>query len=122
MAFSNTSFFAGIGTAFAAIVVGFAGGATFMKDTIQPPNRLERLTSSAPIPSDSATNPATTPTKQEQSIAVQPPAPQAPLAFCQRPPRVTRDPLQHFRRPAVAPCPQSSAPKRPRSQALAQCA
>lgn len=47
MAFSNGSFFAGIGTAFAAIAIGFAGGAMLTNSAVQPPNKLERAHSRA---------------------------------------------------------------------------
>jgi hypothetical protein len=47
MTFSNLSYFAGVGTAFAAIALGFAGGAMLTTSAVQPPNRLERLNSEA---------------------------------------------------------------------------
>jgi hypothetical protein len=49
MAYNNSSFFAGIGVAFAAIAVGFAGGALITTDAVQPPNRLERLNSGTTV-------------------------------------------------------------------------
>jgi hypothetical protein len=52
MAFNSSSYFVGVGTAFAAIAVGFAGGAMITTSTVQPPNRLERVAAgTAPPPS-----------------------------------------------------------------------
>ena len=51
MAFNMTSFFVGVGTVFAAIVVGFGGGAMMMNSSVkveQPPNKLERAAASLP--------------------------------------------------------------------------
>ena len=50
MPFSSSSYFAGVATAFVAVAVGFAGGAMVTTSAVQPPNRLERVTSSAPLP------------------------------------------------------------------------
>jgi hypothetical protein len=58
MAFSSSSFFAGVGTAFIAVALGFAGGALVTTSAVQPPNRLERVTSKAPPP-PSAPSPTT---------------------------------------------------------------
>jgi hypothetical protein len=49
MAFNTTSFFAGVGTAFAAITLGFAGGAMITISPKMEPNRLERVAASAPV-------------------------------------------------------------------------
>jgi hypothetical protein len=61
MAFSTTSFFAGVGTVFAAVTIGFAGGALL---TTSPPkmepNRLERVAASNP-PTVAAVTKAETP-------------------------------------------------------------
>jgi hypothetical protein len=43
MAFSTTSFFAGVGTVFAAVAIGFAGGAMITTAPKMEPNRLERV-------------------------------------------------------------------------------
>jgi hypothetical protein len=48
MAFSMTSFFAGVGTVFAAIAIGFAGGTMITSSPKLEPNRLERVAASAP--------------------------------------------------------------------------
>jgi hypothetical protein len=50
MAFSNSSYFAGVGTVFAAVTLGFAVGAMITSGGVQPPNRLERVASSAVLP------------------------------------------------------------------------
>jgi hypothetical protein len=53
MAFSTTSFFAGVGTVFAALVVGFAGGTMMTGSAKMEPNRVERVAartaSTAPV-------------------------------------------------------------------------
>jgi len=49
MAFSTTSFFAGVGTAFVAITLGFAGGAMITASPKVEPNRVERVAANAPI-------------------------------------------------------------------------
>jgi hypothetical protein len=49
MAFSTTSFFAGVGTVFAAVTIGFAGGALLTTSSPKmEPNRLERVAASNP--------------------------------------------------------------------------
>jgi hypothetical protein len=58
MAFSGSSYFAGIGTAFAAIAVGFAGGAMVTTSAVQPPNRLERVSAAPIAPSNADAAPA----------------------------------------------------------------
>jgi hypothetical protein len=50
MPFSSSSYFAGVATAFVAVAVGFAGGAMVTTSPVQSPNRLERVTSRAPLP------------------------------------------------------------------------
>ena len=49
MAFSTTSFFAGVGTVFAAVTIGFAGGALITTSPKPEPNRLERVAASNPV-------------------------------------------------------------------------
>ena len=52
MAFNTASYFAGVGSVFGAVILGFAGGATITTTArIDPPNRLERVMSSAPLAS-----------------------------------------------------------------------
>jgi len=50
MTFSTTSFLAGVGTVFAAVALGFAGGALITTTPRVEPNRLERVTASPPSP------------------------------------------------------------------------
>src|ERR1700683_4372931 len=59
MAFSSSSYFVGVGTAFAAIAIGFAGGAMITTSTVQPPNRLERVAAGTAAPPSSAPSNAT---------------------------------------------------------------
>jgi hypothetical protein len=49
MAFSPSSFFAGVGTVFAAITIGFAGGAMLAPSPKSEPNRVERVAANAPV-------------------------------------------------------------------------
>jgi hypothetical protein len=79
MAFSGSSYFAGIGTAFAAIAVGFAGGAMITTNTVQPPNRLERVNAGPIAPSNAEATPASdAPSNAEQ--ATKPPSQEAPAS------------------------------------------
>lgn len=68
MAFSGSSYFFGIGTAFAAIAVGFAGGAMITTSAVQPPNRLERVSAGPIAPSNAEAPPVSAASsKPEQS-------------------------------------------------------
>jgi hypothetical protein len=60
MAFSTTSFFAGVGTVFAAISIGFAGSAMITTSPRLELNRLKRVAASAPAvtPASKAETPA----------------------------------------------------------------
>jgi hypothetical protein len=49
MAFNMTSFFAGVGTVFAAVMIGFAGGAMITTPPKLEPNRVERVAASTPV-------------------------------------------------------------------------
>jgi hypothetical protein len=73
MAFSSSSFFVGVGTVVAAIAVGFAGGAMITTSTVQPQNRLERVTTGAAPPSTASSSKAS-----EQANMTAPPAQQSP--------------------------------------------
>lgn len=66
MAFSGSSYVAGIGTAFAAIVFGFACGTMITTRAVQPPNRLERLNAGATDPAKPEPS-STTASSTEQS-------------------------------------------------------
>lgn len=48
MAFNTTSFYAGVGTMFAAVTIGFAGGAMLTSSPKMEPNRLERVAANTP--------------------------------------------------------------------------
>ncbi len=81
MAFSGPSYFAGVGTAFVAVALGFAGGALVTTSAVQPPNRLERVTSHAPAPPPPATPPSNSSAEQPNVTTAQPsPPPDAPTA------------------------------------------
>jgi hypothetical protein len=63
MTFNPVSYFAGIGTVFVAVAVGFGGGLLITKSDpkVDPPNRLERAAASAPlVPTTVAAAPAST--------------------------------------------------------------
>ena len=76
MAFSGSSYFAGIGTACTVIAFGVACGTMVTTSSVQPPNRLERLNSGAADPSRSvpigAASSSTTSPGPEQSGAGKP--------------------------------------------------
>src|SRR3954447_15718158 len=64
MTFNPVSYFAGIGTVFVAVAVGFGGGLliTSSDHKADPPNRLERIAASAPLASTTvAVAPASAP-------------------------------------------------------------
>ena len=69
MAFSNSSYFAGVGTVVAAVTLGFAVGAMITSGGVQPPNRLERVAASAVL---SASNPP--PADPAKAAPAEPPA------------------------------------------------
>jgi hypothetical protein len=71
MAFSSSSFFIGVGTVVAAISLGFAGGAMITTSTVQPQNRLERVTTATAPPSSVSSSKA-----PEQANLTAPPAQQ----------------------------------------------
>ena len=80
MAFSGSSYFFGIGTAIAAVAVGFAGGAMITTSTVQPPNRLERVAVGSVVPPAEQANtakPAPQDTPPSPVAAAAPPAPAA---------------------------------------------
>jgi hypothetical protein len=79
MAFSGSSFFVGVGTAFGAIALGFAGGAMITTSAVQPPNRLERLNAGTTVGSNSQpTPPQVTSSSTEQPSTANPPAQPTP--------------------------------------------
>jgi len=54
MTFNTTSFLAGVGTMFAAVALGFAGGAMITTSPKLEQNRLERFAASAPVVTQAA--------------------------------------------------------------------
>lgn len=84
MAFSGSSYFAGIGTACTVIAFGVACGTMVTTSSVQPPNRLERLNGRAADPSRSvpigAASSSTTSTSPEQSNAEKPSTPDGPVS------------------------------------------
>jgi hypothetical protein len=100
MAFNGSSYFAGIGTAFAAIAVGFAGGAMITTSTVQPPNRLERVNASA-----GATTSSIASSGAEQASAAKPAPQEAPPS-----PVVAAAPSAPAADSQTAPQPQAAAP------------
>jgi hypothetical protein len=80
MAFSTTSFFAGVGTVFAAVTIGFAGGALLTTSSPKmEPNRLERVAASNPptVAATKAETPAVPSVPTTQAEAPPVPAVQA---------------------------------------------
>ena len=76
MAFSSSSYFAGVATAFVAVGVGFAGGALVTTSAVQPPNRLERVVSSTPLPQSVPSSSAPqAPNAASPQESIPPPAP-----------------------------------------------
>jgi hypothetical protein len=89
MTFNTTSFMAGAGTVFAAVVLGFVGGAMITSRSTVEPNRVERVAatasheaSPAPTPeaprTDAAAGPTTVTTKapvEPAAASDKPPAP-----------------------------------------------
>lgn len=55
MTFSAPSFFAGVGTVFAALTVGVMGGAMMTSSPKSEPNRLERVAAQTPVAAREAT-------------------------------------------------------------------
>jgi hypothetical protein len=106
MAFSGSSYFFGIGTAFAAIAVGFAGGAMITTSAVQPPNRLERVNAGITAPPNDG---ATTSSGPQQASTAKPPAQDAPPS-----PVVAAAP------PAPAADPQPSPQSQPAAPAAAK--
>jgi hypothetical protein len=87
MAFSTTSFFAGVGTVFAAVTIGFAGGALLTTSSPKmEPNRLERVAASNP-PTVAATKAETPAVPSVPTIKAEAPAvPAVPVAKVEAPP------------------------------------
>jgi hypothetical protein len=79
MAFSGSSYFAGVGTVVAAIGLGFACGTMITNSVVQPPNRLERVNAGPIAPSKTDTTPSSAASSgAEQASTAKPPAQDAP--------------------------------------------
>jgi len=81
MAFNTTSFFAGVGTVFAAVMLGFAGGAMITTSPRMEPNRVERVAASTPVVAAKTEAPATPSTETSQTTA----APDRVISLPQKP-------------------------------------
>jgi hypothetical protein len=104
MAFSGSSYFAGVGTVVAAIGLGFACGAMIMKDVVQPQNRLERVNAGPIAPSKTDATPSSAASSgAEQASTAKPPAQDPPSAVAAAAPAAAAD-------PNPAPQPQPAAP------------
>ena len=99
MAFNPASYFAGIGTVFVAIAVGFGGGLLMTNSVHQsdPPNRLERVASSTPLPSPSAPQ-ASSPAAQASVVT---PAPASEPNPAVPPQQISASPQQVTPPPSV---------------------
>lgn len=106
MAFSGSSYFAGIGTAFAALALGFAGGAMITNSAVQPPNKLERVNAAKDPPSADARS------SQEQASTAKPPSAQdtPPSPVVAATPSPAANP-QAALQPAAPATPKTDAPK-----------
>ena len=98
MAFSTTSYFAGVGTVFAAITLGFMGGAMITSGPkVEPANRVERVAAAAPLPTPQVVAPKSEPAEPAPApVAVVAASPPAPAPVAQQPeqaPPVTQQPV-----------------------------
>jgi hypothetical protein len=100
MAFSGSSYVAGIGTAFAAIVFGFACGTMITTRAVQPPNRLERVNAGATDPAKPESS-STASSSTEQSSPTR--------SSAQETPTVAVAPSAAIADPQPAPPPQPAA-------------
>ena len=80
MTFNTTSFLAGVGTVFAAVALGFAGGAMITSSPKVEPNRLERVTAAAPATTPDASVKTATPAVRPVTAAKAPEEPAAAAA------------------------------------------
>jgi len=71
MAFSTTSFFAGVGTVFIAVTLGFLGGAMITTSPQMEPNRLERVAAGAQATARDASVKAAAPEARSVTAATQ---------------------------------------------------
>ncbi len=111
MAFSTTSFLAGVGTVFAAVTIGFAGGAMITTSPKMEQNRVERVASHTP-PAENAPVPTPAPIAARAETPANSPAP------------ATTEPTQTSPAPerVIALTPASAAPQSVATQASAPSA
>ena len=76
-AFSTTSFLAGVGTVFAAVTIGFAGGALITTSPRMEQNRVERVASHTP-PAENTPVPTPAPIVVRAETPANPPASATP--------------------------------------------
>jgi hypothetical protein len=128
MAFNPVSFFAGIGTVFVAIAVGFGGGLLLTSSVkTEPPNRLERVAGSMPLPTPSApqaSSPAVqTPTVQTPTVSVVTPAPAStPAPVSEANASVPSQQAAAPSQPAAAPQPPAAETPKPPAAETTQAA
>ena len=116
MAFSGSSYFAGMGTVVAAIAFGVACGTMVTTSVVQPPNRLERVngdTTTGQAKRDS-TPPSTAASRAEQASTAKPKPADAPPA-----PVIAAAPSVPAADPQPAPPPQPAAPAAIKADAAA---
>src|SRR5881394_1544060 len=102
MPFNASSYFAGVGTVFAAVALGFAVGFAISNSATkpEPPNRLERVAANAPLSA-----PANATAAKPEDSASAAPAAAAPAA----PPPAASTPAAPAATPAAAP--DTAAPR-----------
>jgi len=110
MSFNTSSYFAGVGTVFVAVTLGFAGGYAISNSTQkqEPPNRLERVAANAPVPSPSSAEAAVPVAKPDKSAVPLPVATAEPAPSQAAPPQAAP--------PQTAPSPPIAAQQPPPAQ------
>ena len=112
MTFSTSSFLAGVGTVFAAVTIGFAGGAMITTSPKMEQNRVERVASHTP-PAENAPVPTPAPVAAKAETPANSPAPTTAEPTQTSPARTER---------VIAITPASAAPQSVATQASAPSA